>query len=345
MSLKGIGRGAFLAYVLTLAYFGFRPFHSIPGRQYPRVAPAQEMEDGGRVLRKGAALEARGAASVLRRPLMKTGCMSLEIVLKTDSLDQVGPARIISFSREAMSRNFTLGQEGDGLIFRLRTTETDYNGQYLSLRVPSVLHDVRWQHFIVTFDGTQSRLYVDGKPHPQVLKLGGNFSNWGRNHVLVVGDEVPGGRPWNGTIRRFAIYDRALDADEVERRFRNQPIPPPIFAPDASALERLRYRNLFVSTDAAAFDVDDCIINIVGFVPLAGMAWWAFPARLRRKRFLSGVLVPIVLGLIFSGVIEFAQRGIMGRVPCLVDLIYNGFGTLLGSALVWLGSGLCLKSN
>ncbi|MEA2069602.1 MAG: hypothetical protein U9P12_10405, partial [Verrucomicrobiota bacterium] len=122
------------AYFLTLAYFAFRPFRPVPGLAY---GPAGEEWRGGAVqLGEGAALEETRGVSNLRKSLMASGQMSLEVLLQTDVSGQGGPARIITYSRNAMGRNFTLGQEGNGLVFRLRTTEA--NGQYECLLVPQV---------------------------------------------------------------------------------------------------------------------------------------------------------------------------------------------------------------
>ncbi len=325
-----------LAYLVTMAYFAFRPFQPVPGKLYPPMKVERDAE-GAVCLRSGAALECPAAGNLIRKALMASGHLSVEVFLLTDSLGQRGPARIISFSRGVMSRNFTLGQEGHGLVFRLRTTKTGYNGQHRSLLVPMVFDDADWQHLVVTFDGTAVRLYIDGQLHPVGLDLGGDFSKWGRNHVLVVGDEVPGGRPWSGKIQRFAIYDRTLDAKEVLNLYENRPVPEPVFASGFQTMERLHYRNLFVTTDSAAYTLNDCIANIMGFAPLAGLAWLAFPAGLKKRKSLSVWILPLILGFVASLSIELSQRYIEGRVPCALDLVYNLLGTLFGCLLLsWL---------
>jgi outer membrane protein assembly factor BamB len=51
-----------------------------------------------------------------------------EVAFTTDDARQTGPARILTFSSDPYHRNFTLGQEGDRVVFRLRTPETGENG-------------------------------------------------------------------------------------------------------------------------------------------------------------------------------------------------------------------------
>lgn len=333
--ISKIGMGLLvLIYLLTMARFAFRPFQWVPGKYYPEEQV--ERRDGAVHLLPGAALEDRRNVDRVRKTLMDSGRVSLEVVLKTDSLTQGGPARIVSFSRNAMSRNFTLAQEGHALVFRLRTSRTDHNGMLPELIVPGVFDDSRFQHLVVVYNGATVRLYVDGKLHPMGIELAGDFGNWGRNHALVFGDEVPGGRPWSGRLQRVAVYDRNLDANEVETLFAGNPVSPPILAEDFQTLERLRYRNLFIDSDPSAYSQVDCVANIIGFIPLAGLVWLVFPKALKKRGQLAVWLVPAMLGFAASLSIELVQRFVGYRVPCLLDLVYNMLGTLLGCLLLWL---------
>ncbi len=315
-------RWMLVGYLLGLAYFGFRPFERIPGVVHP-----------------GPALEDAAGAKVLLERLGKTGRMTLEILLKTDSLGQGGPARIISFSRDSMRRNFTLGQSGNGLVFRLRTTETDRNGMYPSLLVPKVFDDRKPQHLAVTYDGAKVRLYIDGELHPTEVDLAGSFENWGRSYLLTVGNEASGGRPWSGRIERFSVYGRALGAGEVESLCKGSSVPDAVYIfhgseAEARGMHPLKYRNLFVFTDAE-FNRPDCIANIVGFIPLAALVWFALFRGQGKRQFVSAVLLPVLFGVSISGTIELAQRYVVGRVPSLLDLVYNLLGTLLGCMFLW----------
>ncbi|VGO14820.1 hypothetical protein PDESU_03389 [Pontiella desulfatans] len=328
--MKVVFRLALAVYLLAIAFFAFRPFQPIHGRTYPDAAPATNG-----VVCAGAALEDMEGSRLLRESLAKTGRMSLEVLLKSDALGQGGPARVISLSLHTMCRNFTLGQDGNGLAFRLRTSETDGNGMYPSLLVPQVFDENRFQHFVVTYDGGLVQLFVDGVLHPQSVELQGDFSNWGKNHLLTVGDEPSGVRPWKGRVAHFSVYDRALESREVELLKAGGDVPGAVYSfPVPNAMRPLRYRNLFVNTDPF-FNLGDCVANIVAFVPLAPLLCVVFLARLRKP--VAVVAVPLVAGFLISGVIELLQRGIMGRVPCLADLAYNVLGTLIGCGLLWLG--------
>lgn len=328
MILKRFPLVVLAAYLLTLCFFAFRPFEPIPGKLYPKVPPAE-----AGVVKAGAALEDPQATGLLLDRLTRTGTMSLEVVLKTASLGQGGPARIISFSYDTMSRNFMLGQEGNGVSFRLRTSETDGYGMLPHLLVPGVLDDDRFQHLVVTYDGALERFFVDGQEHPTRIALGGDFSNWGRDHLLTVGDEVAGGRPWEGEVKRFQLFDRALGADEVELLHEGGTVDGAVYSfPEPHGMRPLRYRNLFVHSDPM-FTPWDCISNIIGFIPLAPLMFLAFPTLFKKR---TALVVPVLAGLGVSLTFEAVQRGIVGRVPCLADLAYNVMGSVVGTLIVWL---------
>ncbi len=323
-----------IAYVLCLCFFAFRPFQPIPGKRYPSVEKGLNVSGESIYLKTGVAAEfSKKDALKIRSACMASDRISIELKIKTDSLNQNGPARIITYSREAMSRNFMVGQDGTGLTFRLRTTETDGNGCYPSLVVPLVFEEGRIQHLIVTFDGKKTRLYVDGKQHPKNLELGGSFDNWGINHILVLGDEPPGGRPWEGKIFSYAVYDRALTDAEAVKRFNGEPVGSAVVSTDFQSLKPLRYRNIFVSKDSAAFTAIDAFANIVAFIPLAGLLWMVFPVEIRRRK-VEPVAFPLLMGGCLSVLFELVQFGIANRVPCALDLFYNTFGTLLGCLLM-----------
>lgn len=336
---------AFLLYLLMIAYFVFRPFREIPAHSYKPVSLAWDNE--GVHIQPGAALEDRRRNVLrMRKSLMKSGQMSLHVILKTDSLQQSGPANIVTFSRDITSRNFMLAQQGNAVEFRLRAMQ-NYRTWRSNLLVPMVLDTNRTQQLTVTYDGLKTKLYVDGEFRAESSELKGGFADWGRNHALVVGDEPPGGRAWSGEVRYFAIYDRALDSNTVVRLSEGQAIPGAVLVHDFQSVRktrdasfdgmvRLRYRNLFITTDPAAYVLTDCIFNIIGFMPMGILVYFALPLRLRRRKMIAAIVVPSTIGFAVSGSIEWSQCFIESRVPCVLDVCYNVVGTLMGSLMAWL---------
>jgi hypothetical protein len=121
--------------------------------------------------------EAAGALALAAR----TGSQfSLLASVTPSAVDQIGPARIVSNSADPYSRNFTLGQSGSDLVFRLRTPITGLNGLEPQLRAPGVFGTPGRRHLVVTYDGALLTLFVDGTRSPFSLDLNAGAALAGR---------------------------------------------------------------------------------------------------------------------------------------------------------------------
>jgi len=116
-------------------------------------------------------LQTMSPASALTRELRRTSQFTLSTTVATADTEQNGPARIISLSGDPYHRNFTLGQEKNHLVFRLRTPLTGENGLEPPLIVPNIFTSRNPRHLAVTYDGSSLRLYVDGLRHSHSLNL------------------------------------------------------------------------------------------------------------------------------------------------------------------------------
>jgi hypothetical protein len=163
----------------------------------------------------GGSFQADEAAEDLLAACRKSNQLSVEALVRPDRLDQAGPARIVTFSSSAGSRDFTLGQERDKLIFRLRTPKTGENGYNPEITLCPIPAGVA-SHVVVTYRPGLLAAYVNGKEVYHGESVQGDFSNWAPHHLLF-GDEFDGQRNWAGTLEGIAIYDRALDSSEVQR--------------------------------------------------------------------------------------------------------------------------------
>jgi hypothetical protein len=147
--------------------------------------------------------------------------LTVEAWLTPAKARQSGPARIVTLSQDTGQRNFTLGQDGGRFDFRLRTTKTDQNG-LPSLASPDGKAAPRKTHVVFTFDRAgEARCYVDGKQTAN-RRVGGDFSNWNDKFRLALGDELTGGRRWEGELHFVAIYSKALSPEQIARNFRSQ---------------------------------------------------------------------------------------------------------------------------
>lgn len=161
----------------------------------------------------GGAFLAEDSNERLLAACRETSELTIQCVFMTRSLDQRGPARIVSFSTDVSSRNFTLGQQDDTLIVRLRTPRTGPNGVNPEVNLFKIEPN-RPYHVVVTYRPGELITYLDGAEVARSNAIQGDFSNWS-DHQLIFGSEYKGGREWLGNIEHVAIFNRVLHADEV----------------------------------------------------------------------------------------------------------------------------------
>lgn len=163
----------------------------------------------------GGAYVVQEADSALLEACRRSGQLTIEAVIEPDDLKQNGPARIVTFSSSAGERNFTLGQQDDRIIFRLRTPATGLNGVQPEVSLCHIAAG-QPQHVAVTYRPGEMIAYLNGSEVFRGGEVKGDFSNWSPHHLLV-GDEWDGARDWGGALEGVAIFSRALSAEEVRR--------------------------------------------------------------------------------------------------------------------------------
>ncbi|MEM7352884.1 MAG: LamG-like jellyroll fold domain-containing protein [Acidobacteriota bacterium] len=127
-------------------------------------------------------------------------------------------ARIITFSGGTRSRNFTLGQIGDRLVFRLRTATTGNNADKPQIDLGPVTPG-QPTHVVVTYTPGRLRAYLDGRQVVDTDALQDGFFHW-KPRPLIFGSEWPRGDAWHGRLEGVAIYDRPLSAEEAAESHR-----------------------------------------------------------------------------------------------------------------------------
>jgi glycopeptide antibiotics resistance protein len=106
----------------------------------------------------------------LTKAIRKTSAFTLATTFETSSLEQTGPARIISLSLDSYQRNVTLGQQNNQLIARIRTPATGFNGAFLAIASPKKLELNRSHRAILTYQNATISLYLD-QTEPSYIKL------------------------------------------------------------------------------------------------------------------------------------------------------------------------------
>lgn len=163
------------------------------------------------------------SVSRLHDALVSGSGITVEVWAATTNDQQDGPARIVSYSKNPSSRNFTLAQDGRDLVMRLRTTETDLNGRPV-LNVRDVFQAKDPQHLVVTYNYFEQHVYVNGRLRMHAFIPGGKFLNWDPSCSLVLGNEATGNRSWIGKLFLVGLYNRALSEQEIWKNYTAEPL-------------------------------------------------------------------------------------------------------------------------
>lgn len=138
----------------------------------PRQTPTQ-----GQTRQGTSWLQTTAPASTLAERIAATKQFTLSVVCVTADTTQRGPATIVSFSRDQYHRNFGIAQDGDALVIWLRTVLSGREAAAPYLEIPGVFTTTAARHLVVTFNGAELAVSVDGKrqPHPMALNPGIGF--------------------------------------------------------------------------------------------------------------------------------------------------------------------------
>jgi hypothetical protein len=160
------------------------------------------------IINKGAFIAPMETARAITDACRKSGQLRVEAVITPANKTSSGPARIISLSTDGHHRNFTIGQERDHFILRLRTPRTGENGTSPETRLCSLTPGAP-HHLIVMYRDNVVVCFLNGKKVLTSDKVRGDFSNWNSKMVLIFGDEWSTHRYWKGSIRNVRIHSTA----------------------------------------------------------------------------------------------------------------------------------------
>ena len=135
----------------------------------------------------GGAFFTKNANDALLAACQASNQLTLECLVTTDSLNQDGPARIMSFSNDSTHRNFTLGQNGSRFAVRIRTPRTGPNAMGGEFSF-SEIEAGKPTHVIVSYFDRNVYCYINGELVHVSNGIQGDFSNW-EPYPLLFGDE------------------------------------------------------------------------------------------------------------------------------------------------------------
>jgi hypothetical protein len=143
--------------------------------------------------------------------------LTLEAIFSPASMDQAGPARIVSLADESDEPDFALEQEGQDFTFCIKT-----DGETPPAAPPRMTISAADSplHLTMTYRYGELIAYRDGMEISRSKDRRGSLNTW-RSGPLTVGADAAGERPWRGVMEAVALYNRCLEPGEVARNARN----------------------------------------------------------------------------------------------------------------------------
>ena len=142
--------------------------------------------------------------------------ITVEALIESFDSNQKGPARIISLSKSSIARNFTLGQEGEWLVLRVRTGSDNPNGTRSEAKLCKLIPNSPL-HILVSHRDGETVCYLNGKEIYAGDQAGG-LGGW-EPMPLLFGNEFGGGRNWKGSLQSIAISNRFIGPQEAAEHF------------------------------------------------------------------------------------------------------------------------------
>ena len=171
-------------------------------------------------INSGTTLSTAGAATNVLTRAQANGELTVEAWVKPASSAQTGPARIVSMSLDPNVRNFMLAQEANTYAARFRAVgQTGWTNGNPTIFTTSGTATTLLTHVIHTHksDGSEV-LYIDGVQDRTFTRTGA-LTQWDPTYPIVVANEATNDRSWLGELHLIAVYDRALEAGEVQQNF------------------------------------------------------------------------------------------------------------------------------
>jgi pectate lyase len=309
--------GLLLTSFVLLAYVGvaLAPFRWAPPRRHANAAAAGA--DGIRFPSAGLAHSAAPPSWLERAAAL--GTLRLELRFRTYALDQDGPSRIFTVSRDLHFADLTVGQEGSDLLLLLRRPGSAPNGKP-AYAVPGVFRGAEWRDVEVTIAPGALRIAVDGQIALDAPLPERPLAGWNRGHLVALGNELNGLRPWRGEIAR-AVVD--VDGERIDYARPGALEVPDTFWSFANTPRWL------VPDEIDGNIVKDWAANLGAFVLLGFLLGTLGGRRGSWRRALA-------VGALASLGVEMAQ-GVFSRHPDSIDWALNTAGAAVGAGMArWL---------
>ena len=241
--------------------------------------------------------------------------LDIKLEFQPAKIKQFGPARILTLSKDQRNCNFTIGQDGNDLVFRIRTPISNQNG-YPPYRFKNALKEKDWNQLHISITPGKLNIVFNNVERIYSFIPRHFISQWSPDYQLAVGNEFIDNRPWLGKVRHVIIKseDKKIDYLKKESLY----FPKNIVLVNAAI-------NLIPFSEGISDvrSIFDWVVNLLGFIPFGFLLIINLSKRLT-------VLKAMALCALLSLSIEIGQLFLADRVTEIEDLILNSAGGLLG---------------
>lgn len=172
------------------------------------------LSGGGLRVNSSTIIKSNGAATRLNNSMSSSSEMTFECWVRPNTINQSGPARIMTCSSNNSNHNFSVGQNGNTFNSCLRTSSTSNSGQEFNQGSAVV----NLLHYCFTWKNGVEKIYCNG----QLIHTGtcsGSPNNWNSSYGFALCNEFSMDRPWLGDFYLVACYNQELDQNEVNQNF------------------------------------------------------------------------------------------------------------------------------
>ncbi len=300
---------ALVLLLVLLAFVRYYPFAWDP----PRFVQNDVVRTGEGWLRFGEQNRARTETTPTWVETARTDGMDVRLQVRP-AADQTEPeASMMMLASDYWHLSFSLSQRGSDLFVWLQRPGASISGSPPFV-VDSVLLPGRWTDVRMSV-GAELRIIVDGRLRLAEALPPDALQGWG-DGLVAMGDEIRGGVPWQGEIRRAEVR---VGQESVD------------YAQDGALSIPTRYfsfpDHLAPSPPTTRLEWAILLAHLLSFVLLGFLLTVA-----RRPPPRAMVTVPLAVGLAL--LLAAGKLLFNGRHLSAADLVVQGLGAALG---VWLG--------
>lgn len=245
----------------------------------------------------------------------RRGRVEVLLVVRPAFPQRYDDTSVMMLADDEWHTDFALGQTGTDLLLWLRRVGTNPDGDPPFV-IANGFAPGRWTDVRLTVDDGGLRVTVDGATRLRERLPPGSLRTWGPG-LMVLGDEVHGGRPWQGEIRRAVVRTDAGSVDYVR----------------PGALETPR-QYLYLPDHVSPFPPTTWVewavlpLHLVSFVPIGFLLVWARRRSVPRPRAVA-VAVAIAVGIalaLAAGKLFFQYRHLAAA-----DIVLQVVGAFVGA--------------